>query len=81
MWTSTDAVKFRDYLIKSNGQLLHHLTEIVPSFSVNEKSKVEAVALQGAFKEGFLHAIKAVQELAVVAPKQDDATSSGFTAM
>lgn len=81
MWTSTDSVRFREYLIKNNGSLLNHLTEIVPTFSVNQDSKVEAVALQGAFKEGFLHAIKALQELAVVAPKQDDATSSGFTAM
>jgi hypothetical protein len=81
MWTSTDAVKFREYLFKSNGQLLHHLTETAPTFSVTEESKVEAVALQGAFKEGFLHAVKLLGGLANVAPKQDDATSGGFTAM
>jgi hypothetical protein len=81
MWTPTDAVRFREYLIKNNATLLNHLAEITPTFSVNENSKVESVALQGAFKEGFLHAITAMKELAVVAPKQDDATSGGFTAM
>ena len=81
MWTQTDAVRFREYLNQSNSTLVNHLTEIVPTFSVEVDSKVEGVALRGAYKEGFLLAIRRIEEMSRVSNKQDDAGNSSFAAM
>lgn len=81
MWTQTDAVRFREYLNQSNSNLVNHLTEIVPTFSVEVDSKVEGVALRGAYKEGFLLAIRRIKEMSRVSNKQDDAGNSSFASM
>jgi hypothetical protein len=81
MWTPTDAVKFREYLTHNHGTLIAHLTEIVPSITVGADSKVEGVAIQGAFKEGYLFALQRIKEMAIIPNKQDDASSSAYVAM
>lgn len=81
MWTQTDAVLFREYLNINSNNLVSHLKEIVPTFSVEVDSKVEGIALRGAYKEGFLLAIKRIQEMSTIQNKQDDAASSSFASM
>ena len=81
MWTQTDAVNLKEYLGHSRANLLHHLKEIVPTFSVEIDSKVEGIALRGAYKEGFLLAIRRIEEMSIPVNKQDDAATSSFAAM
>lgn len=81
MWTPTDALKFRDYLNKNSGNLIQHLTEIAPTILIGADSNVEGVAIQGAFKEGYMTAIQRMKELSIIPNKMDDASSSGYVAM
>jgi hypothetical protein len=81
MWTQTDAVRFREYLNISPNNLVNHLEELVPTYSVEVDSKVEGVALRGAYKEGFLLAIRRIQEMAAPVSKQDDASTASFVSM
>lgn len=81
MWTPTDALRFRDYLNQTNTSLIAHLTEVVPTVEVGADSKVEGVAIQGAFKEGYLMAVSRLKEMAIIQSKQDDASSSSFVSM
>jgi hypothetical protein len=81
MWTQTDAVNLKEYLGRSRANLLYHLKEIVPTFSVEIDSKVEGIALRGAYKEGFLLAIQRIEEMSIPVSKQDDAATSSFVSM
>jgi hypothetical protein len=81
MWNPVDALKLRDYLVQSNGSLISHLSESTPSVQVTAESKVEGVALQGAFKEGYIFALQRIKEMSVVSSKQDDASSSSYITM
>ena len=81
MWSPTDAVRFREYLNQTNTNLIAHLNEVVPTVEVSADSKVEGVAIQGAFKEGYLMAVSRLKEMAIIQSKQDDASSSSFVSM
>ena len=81
MWSPTDALRFREYLTHNNANLISHLTEIVPSITVGADSRVEGVALQGAFKEGYLFALQKIKEMSIIQNKQDDASSSTYVSM
>jgi hypothetical protein len=80
-WEQSDAVAFRDYLLKHRANLFAHMDSIAPVITITEKSTVDGIALSGAFKEGYLKAVETLKQLSIVERKQDDASSSGFTAM
>lgn len=80
-WEQSDAVGFRDYLIKNKARIFAHLDETVPVVTITEKSTVEGIALSGAFKEGYLKAIDTIKRLSVTERRSEDASSGGFTSM
>ena len=80
-WNPSDAVMFREYLNNNRHNLISHLMELTPSVEITNNAKVEGVALQGAFKEGYQSAIALIQQLSIPPNRQDDATAGGFSSM
>ena len=81
MWTPTDAVRFREYLNQNRNNLTAHLTDTAPSITVGADSSVEGVAIQGAYKEGYLSAIQRIKEMAIIQTRPDDASTSAHISM
>ena len=80
-WNQSDSVRLREYLNTSNRAVIAALKAMTPKVVVDTKSKMEAVALLGARKEGFEEAISLLVTLSEVTQKQETPEAGNFTTM
>ena len=80
-WNQSDSVRLREYLNISNWAVIAALKSMTPKVVVDTKSKMEAVALLAARKEGFEEAISLLKTLSEVLQKQESPEAGNFTSM
>lgn len=77
-WDSSDSVRFRDYIHKTDGKLMLFLRQMVP---VTTGKTIEEVALEAKYKEGCEFILRKLDEILTDENKSDDASSASFITM
>jgi hypothetical protein len=78
IWDQLDSARFRAYHQQTNGKLLRHLREQVPSLL---GTTIESVALEAKHKEGCERIIKTIESILQDNQQTDDSSSGNYSAM